>query len=254
MFFRIILGVLCLNMFTSVVQYACAEDRVYRIGVEAGNYGPYHFDDGGAYKGFLPDIVNRFAVDLGYQVEYVALPVNRLNHALVTGQIDIRMPDNPNWYVNEKSAHNVHYSKTIISSRAGLNVFLEYKTADIKTIGMILGFNPIEYQEDLDGGHYDLIAARDVEGVLRIGILNRVDAVYGDYNVFQSTLRRMGEDPHQLIFKENYPYSEHDYQLSTITEKAFLNAFDAWLQQSQDVVTELKRQHSFSVSEDVLPQ
>ncbi|MED5421850.1 MAG: hypothetical protein VX740_00265, partial [Pseudomonadota bacterium] len=120
--------------------------------------------------------------------------------------------------------------------------------------GMILGFNPIEYQEDLDGGHYDLIAARDVEGVLRMGILNRVDAVYGDYNVFQSTLRRMGEDPHQLIFKENYPYSEHDYQLSTITEKAFLNAFDAWLQQSQDVVTELKRQHSFSVSEDVLPQ
>jgi len=91
MLLRLVLIIMCLRF---VPVYA----QEYRVGVEGESYPPYYNVVDAEYLGFFRSILDAFALDQGYIFNYVTTPVNRLNMSLRDGIIDIRVPDNPNWY------------------------------------------------------------------------------------------------------------------------------------------------------------
>ncbi|MBO9395942.1 transporter substrate-binding domain-containing protein [Shimia sp. R9_2] len=218
------------------------------VGVENIDYLPHYKWDGNSYTGFAADVLSAFAADEGHELQFKALPINRLMQAVVSGDVDLKYPDNAYWSAGLKSGVEMHYSTVVESTVEGVMVVPENlgKPVDeIAQIGTVLGFTAFSWLDRIEAGQVTLKENPNFSGLVRQALAGRIDGAYANVHVLNRVLSEMGQDEGALVFDESLPNSQADYHLSSSTRGDIVDSFNAWFAANQDTVAALKEKHGF---------
>mgnify|MGYP006207779997 CR=1 FL=1 len=88
---------------------ALAQEDIH-VGVELQPYPPYSNVENGEYRGYARELLDAFAAEYGYRFIYSPLPVRRLLGDFLSGRVDLKFPDHPQWNADQKAGQRIHYS------------------------------------------------------------------------------------------------------------------------------------------------
>lgn len=220
--------------------------EVVVIGVENQYYLPVYAYENGAYKGFARELLDAWARDRGYRVEYRALPVPRLYASFFGGQVDLKFPDNPNWKQAARAGRKISYSDSVATFIDGTSVRPERKGLGVdavKSLGTMGGFTPWAWLDRIKAGNTVLSENYDLEALTRQALAGRVDGVYASVAVINYQLDHALKQPGALVFDPGLPYSRDHYHLASIKRPDLVRDFNDWMRGNDDRVAALKERH-----------
>jgi len=71
-------------------------------------------------SGFARDLLDQFARDEGYTIDFQVYPLNRVQQLQLQGKIDLRFPDSPLWALDKEKGSKIAYSRPIVSYTDGI--------------------------------------------------------------------------------------------------------------------------------------
>lgn len=223
-----------------------AAAETFTVGVEDLKYYPHYSFEDGAYKGFGRAVLDAFAADARHTFVYEPMPVKRLFQALVDKSVDFKYPDNATWSADMKDGKGVVYSAPVVRYIDGVVVLPEKAGAGadaIATLGTVRGFTPFAWLERVEAGKVTLTENSDYDALLMQTIRGRVDGAYANVDVARWRLREVLGQPEALVFDATLPHADDHYHLSTATQPAVLEEFNAWLAANQGTVAALKAEY-----------
>jgi len=241
--------VLCI-LIASPVPPARADTFV--IGVEDTEYLPHYAVENGDYRGFGREVLDAFFAARGDTIIYRPLPVERLYRTFLTGEVDFKYPDNPDWKAKLKKDHTVRYSVTVVDVVDGVSVpprALARGTDSIRSLATVRGFTPGAWQSRIDLGRVVLRESDSFRGVVEQAIIGRVDGAFANIDVVQHMLNEVLNKPGTLVFDPDLPFERSRYHLSTLKHAAVLADFDAWLRREAAFLTVLKRKFRIGIDQ-----
>jgi len=216
------------------------------IGFEDLDFYPYgkpSVDE--IYVGYLRTLLNAFAEDHGHELEFAVTPLKRLFQEFERGEIDMFVPDNPNWSQQYKEGIDLYYSDTIAVALDGFAVLPGRERGDvgdeIRNIGTILGFTvePLFDRADLERIKFD--HASKFESIFRALFLERVDAVYCNLAAANRVLSKLGKEPDSVAWSPLLPQFKSDFKISS-THPEIIEEFNLWLRSHKELVAGLKEE------------
>ena len=220
-----------------------AKAEHYVVGVENVDYLPFSAIREGQLIGYYRDLLEAFGKDSGHSFTYRPYPVKRLMNALVAGQIDFKVPDNPYWAAEVKANHDVIYSRPITLSIDGVMVRPEYLEADhnrLSSIATVLGFTPVPFIDDIKSGNIKLNEVTSLEAVIRMVDSKRVDGGFANVTVINALLTKEFNRPGLLIYNHDLPSLKSDISISTMQQVDVIHEFNDWLERNAQAVNTLK--------------
>jgi hypothetical protein len=225
---------------------APAESEALTVGVERIDYPPYGSFRHGDYEGYARDLLDSFAIEYGYTMVYVALPVKRLyQEFLETRDLDLKFPDAPDWHPSRRKGLNIVYSDPACSYTDGILVKPENLgkgMGAIRTLGILAGFKPWLLDPPISPKSIKVSENASISGLLAKGLVGRVDGVYANMEAARHLLTAMGRRD-QLVLDPDLPHVTGSYRLSTIKHPRVLREFDEFLQNRSELVDSLKKKH-----------
>jgi ABC-type amino acid transport substrate-binding protein len=224
---------------------ACAREPLV-IGVENLHYLPLASHEKGVYRGFARELLDAFAEDLGYKVEYRPLPVPRLYAAFLAGQVDFKFPDNANWKREIRAGREIHYSDPVAAYVDGTSVAparLGAGPQAIRRLGTLGGFTPWPWLERIRAGRPSLSENTSLEALVRQAVAGRVDGVYASVAVIHYQLDHVLKRPGALVFDAALPHSRDHYHLSTLRRPEVVREFNDWMRKNRERIAALKARH-----------
>ncbi|EGB15593.1 hypothetical protein DND132_2390 [Pseudodesulfovibrio mercurii] len=243
----LLLGLLCLACVALLRPTpAPAEPIRLTVGVESIDYPPYGSFRNGDYEGFARDLLDSFAIEYGYVMIYVALPVKRLyQEFLETRTLDLKFPDSESWHRSRRKGLNVRYSEPVCTYTDGILVRpgdLGKGMGAIHTLGILAGFKPWLLEPPIDPKSIRLSENLSISGLLGKGLMGRVDGVYANVEVARHLLAAMGLED-KLVYDPDLPHASGFYRLSTIKFPLVMREFDEFMRTRRELVQSLRRKH-----------
>ena len=235
---------LLLGLFLCAMPVLALEE--IRVGVELQPYAPYSEVVEGEYRGYARDLLDAFAAEHGYRFVYTPLPVRRLLNDYLTGRVDLKFPDHPQWNADQKTGHTLHYSDPAAPYVDGILLkpqYLGQGMQRIERLGTQNGFTPWPYLTEIHAGRIHLIQANQIESLLRMASSDRVDAVYLNPKVVAHHLGQMGMATDSLVYDPTLPHVEDHYYLSSIRHRQLIEVFNRFLAERADLVTAIRLRH-----------
>lgn len=218
----------------------------YVVGVEELDYYPAYAVRDGAYTGAAREILDAFAADEGITLEYRPLPVARLTAGLLSGQLDAKFPDHPDWSREARRGKAVVYSRGVIAYVDGVMVRPEAvgrRAEAVRTLGTVSGFTPFAWQELLAQGRVRLVENPHMRALQRQVIAGRLDGAYANVAVARHILEHELGQPGALVFDAGLPHVRGEYLLSSVRRPELVHRFDRWLEDNADRVAGIRRQY-----------
>ncbi|WP_158599903.1 transporter substrate-binding domain-containing protein [Azospirillum cavernae] len=244
MMFNRMFSSLMMGLSFSVLLTALpARAQTLTVGVESSQYLPAYSYENGEYTGFARVLLDAFAQDKGYRLEYKALPVVRLFSELLAGNIDLKFPDNAMWSASQKTGHDVVYSVPVIAYVDGVSVVPASKgmTVDaVRSLGLMRGFTAWDWQDRIMAGTVSLHENNSFPALLETTIAGRNNGAYANVAVVNHQLERVLHKPGALVFDPGLPHTRSDYHLSSIKRPDVIAAFNAWMAANTDRVARMK--------------
>lgn len=237
----LILAVLAVGTLAS--GPAWAERRELVVGVEELDYYPCYAVQNGDYVGAAREILDAFAKARGYTLTYRPLPIKRLYAEMLSGGLDLKFPDNPNWAVDLKAGHELAYSKPVISYVDGVLLRPENLGKGIdsmRTLGTVSGFTPFAWLDRIRAGKVVVKENPRMDLLLKQVSLGRMDGAYASVAVVNYTLDSVLHTPAALVFDPSLPHSRDSYRLSSLGHAGVVAEFDAWMAANQAEVKAIK--------------
>lgn len=236
------------NLLTIVILAlsgaAFAEQKTFTVGVEALEYSPHYSFENGEYKGYGAEVLQAFAKDRGYTLQFKGLPVARLGNEFVAGNLDFKYPDNPNWAGDLKKGKNVSYSDAVAQFTDGALVLPEMKgKTTIKTLGAPRGFTPWVYMGDVSAGKIKLQELDSLEAVIKSAQAKRVDAGYSNIDVAAHFMKSKMGSAGILVFDDSLPHDKSTYHLSSIKHANVVTEFNDFQKREKALIDKLKAQY-----------
>lgn len=235
----------CLIATIGLLSFAAvAEQKSFSVGVEALEYSPHYSFENGSYKGYGADVLQAFAKDRGYTLQFKGLPVARLGSEFVAGNLDFKYPDNGNWAGDLKKGKNVVYSDAVAQFTDGALVIPEMKgKTTLKTLGAPRGFTPWVYMGDVSSGKIKLQELDSLEAVIKSAQAKRVDAGYSNIDVAAYFMKTKMGNADILVFDESLPHDKSTYHLSTLKHAAVITEFNDFQKREKALIDKLKAQY-----------
>jgi ABC-type amino acid transport substrate-binding protein len=226
---------------------AAAPAQEYRVGVEQVDYYPIYsaVPPHNHYRGYARDLLDLFAARENLRLIYVALPVRRLSHAYLAGQLDLMFPDNPRWDVQEKPA-GIRYSQPVLQFQDAMLVLpkrLGQPRESFRKLGFVRGFTPWKFQDDIAAGRVSIHEAPNPEGLIRMTLAGYIDAANMARQVARFHLKRLGQPDSLVVQPLLLPQRDSYYHLSSIRHPQLIRRFDAFLLREQQAVQALKNKY-----------
>lgn len=232
----------------SPLALVAAADTTYTVVVQDYRaLPPYSQYADGEYTGFNRDLLDLFAESRGYTFQYVAYPVKRLFFEFVEGAGDLKYPDNANWALQIKGDTEIFYSDPVVEYVNGVMVKPSRTGAGVEAIeklGLVAGWTPIGFQEEIAAGSVELFENNSYSGLLKQAIAGRIDGAYSNVATSRYYLRQELEQPDALIFDQSLPHVRSARVLSSIKHPHLIEEFNAFLQSHAEEIGELKLQHA----------
>ncbi len=209
--------------------------KTYTVGVEEMPFLPYSEVKDKEFRGLFRDVLDDFAKKEGISFIYKPMPIKRLYTEFFIGKIDFKVPSNSYWKIEEKKRRKVKifYSDPLFPYIDGLMGFPN--TSEVKTMGIVSGFTPWEYLEDIKKGSITIKENPSLKGLLQQVLLKRVDAVYINISVGQHYLGEMKKD-HNITFLKDQPHIKSNYHISSIKHEEIIKKFNNYLKNDPDIV------------------
>lgn len=230
---------------------SAAEHRRLVVGTENQDYRPYYWTDQQGFHSAVREILDAFAKSRGLEFAYRSLPVNRLYQGLFNGDIDLKFPDSPLWKPQEKTGHQIIYSRPIMSFVDGVMVLPNRKGMGIgglKVLGTMLGFTPWDYLPMIKTGKLRLLENGSLEGLLEQVILGRVDGAYVNPLVAGYQLANVLKKPGALVYDPGLPHTTGDYLVSSIRHPDIIAELDRFMSEQAEAVTEIRGRYGVPVT------
>ena len=225
---------------------ASAEPARLTVGVERIDYPPFGSFHHGDYEGFARDVLDSFAIEYGYTLVYVALPVKRLyQEFLETRTLDLKFPDSADWHPGSRKGLNITYSAPVCEFTDGILVKPEdvgKGMARIRILGILAGFKPWLLDPPIDPKRIKISENMSISGLLGKGLRGRVDGVYANVEVARHLLENMGLR-NRLVLDPGLPHMTGHYRLSTIKHPRALREFDEFMEKRPELMESLRRKH-----------
>lgn len=202
------------------------------VGVEELEYYPFFAIRDGDYVGAAREILDAFGRSAGYRVVYRPLPIKRLVAELLTGGIDVRFPDSPNWAVEAKVGRAMVYSKPVLPYVDGVMVRpsqLALLADDVHVLATVAGFSPEPWRGRVDAGRVRLADSPRLESVLREVVVGHADGAFVNVVAAEHLLAGALSMPGALQFNPALPHVSATYHLSSLTRPEIVTRFNEWM-------------------------
>jgi hypothetical protein len=232
----VLLGAFCLS--------ACVQaQKVYSVGVEAFPYYPHYQTTGDTFGGYARDILDAFSQVSGHKLRYHPMPYMRIVNLFLSNKLDFQYPDNEYWLAKRKKSHKIFYSESAVDYTDGIHLLPNNQGKginEIKIIGTLLGFTPIQYFPLQESGQLQIHYSSTVNGLIKQAHLGRIDGVYLNTDVIRYAERHKST---QLIFDDSLPHIQSGYSLSSINHPDIIEAFNQFLINNQPLINNIKQKY-----------
>lgn len=233
-----------LTAFFLCVSY-CSLAAEFIIGVEDIAYTPY-YNFNTQDPSFSKDLLDKFAEDSGHKITYLPLPINQFSKWFFEENIDFKFPDNRRWKEAWDSRRlNIHYSNDILRLTAGTVILRknQHKKQDFfKNIGIITGFLPTQWVEQLKQGKIKIIEDSSPKVLVNQLLHNIVDGLDIDLAVANYHLKEL-RSQEELVISHNTSRQVFSYQLSSLKYPLIIEEFNRWLTKNHAFTQKLKQQY-----------
>ena len=224
---------------------ACAQTKVYTVGVEDLEYFPQYSYEKKQYIGFGREILDAFAISKGYKFEYRPLPPSRLFFEHLKGQsLDFKYPDNSYWEAHLRKGVSVHYSNPVMPYIDGVFVIPANKgrgVQQLKMLGTVTGFTPWKYYDAIKRKEISLSENDNSVSLLRQAALKRIDGAYINVEVARYQLREVLKQPDALVFDPELPHIADHYYLSTVKHPKIIQEFNEFLEREKEQYERIRK-------------
>ncbi|WP_394209067.1 substrate-binding periplasmic protein [Enterovibrio calviensis] len=245
-FRRLLVGIFLFAFFAST-NISAEQEHHFVIGVQAfADYAPYSTFKNGEYQGFNRELLDAFANEYSYEFEYRALPLKRLYHNLVSGEIDAKYPDNPSWTQDLKQGREVIYSDPVVSFIDGVIMLDENHDKSRKalaTIGMISGFTPWPFLQDIKANTVTVYEANNMDALIKMLLTNRIDGIYTNAAVFRNRIKLAFESAPSMSLNTSLPFLAGTRHMSSVSRPDLVIQFNQFLENHASFVESLKQQY-----------
>lgn len=228
--------------------------QTYVVGVENLPFLPHYTTDAqGRYQGFARELLDQFAASAGIQLEYRPLPVQQLLPALLSGAVDFKYPDNPDWAPQEKTGHALHYSQPVVQYVDGVLVAPErvgQGLPALKRLAVVDGWTPRGYEKVIDSGGVQRLSSGDLRQMIHQALKHDADGAYFNVVVATYYLDNIRARPGALVFDPALPHTRSSFQLSSQKHAELIQRFDRFLTEHAADVAALKKRYGVEASLD----
>lgn len=232
--------------FAHTAAFAKSPTTRLVVAVDENDFLPYYQTRAdGSFNGFARDLLDRFARDEGYELDYQVYPLNRVQQLQIQGKVDLRFPDSPLWANNRKKVAEIHYSCPVVTYVDGIFRQVTYPSAmNDHRFSILRGFTPLSFLPLIKSGKVHFVEAPDLKAALAMHQKQRVDGVYGNEAVLTRLNREgLGE---RLEIQSLYPVTRDSYRLSSGTNKLVIERFDRWYSQKKTDIDALLATYQLS--------
>ncbi|XHS80463.1 substrate-binding periplasmic protein [Burkholderiaceae bacterium UC74_6] len=222
---------------------AAARADEFTVGVEEVDYAPIMSVVDGRYDGYAFELLEMFARSQGHRFTYRPLPVKRLVPYLVDGGIDLAFPDNPNWRGDVKRGHQLHYSEPMVPFQDVVFVRPERVGLPLKHLGVVRGFTPKRFQQQVDAGNLVVIEATAPSNLIQMTLSGRVDGVALAAPVGRYQLHQIGRDQALQPAPGLSGRFELHYRLSTLRHPKLIEQFNDFLKAEAAAILALQKRY-----------
>ncbi|MBG6290240.1 MULTISPECIES: substrate-binding periplasmic protein [Pseudomonas] len=228
--------------------------QTYVVGVENLPFAPHYSTDAqGNYQGFARDVLDLFASSSGISLEYRPLPVDALLPALLSGEVDLKYPDNPDWAPEQKAGKNLRYSQPVTQYVDGVLVAPERLGQGIgalKRLALVEGWTPRGYEVPIQAGQISLAPSADLRQMVHTALKRQADGAYFNVVVATYYLDNIRAKPGALVFDPSLPHTRSAFHLSTVRQGDLIQRFDRFLVDHAKEVAALKAKYGVEASLD----
>lgn len=221
--------------------------QTYVVGVENLPFAPhYSVDAQGNYQGFARDVLDLFAASSGITLEYRPLSVDALLPALLSGQVDLKYPDDPGWSPERKAGKSLRYSQPVTQYVDGVLVApdrLGQGTGSLKRLALVEGWTPRGCERLLQGGQVSVAPSSDLRQMIHTALKKQADGAYFNVVVATYYLDNIRARPGALVFDPSLPHTRGAFHLSTIKHGELIERFDRFLAENAREVAALKAKY-----------
>lgn len=224
---------------------ALAPGSGLRVGVEDHeDFLPYSDYHRRTYRGLIRDLLDAFGEQQRLSMHYVVLPIKRRNALFVQGELDLMVPDHPQWAPEVKGKLPVAYTP-VIEFTDGAVVMpqrLGQGLAKVRRLGIQNGFTPFPFKPWIDRGQVMVEESGRPFGLLEKLRSGHIDAAYLNVRVAAHFFGKLGlsvsERPR---FDPDLPHVNGHWHLSSIRHPELVDAFGAFLQRHPELLDQCKR-------------
>jgi len=228
--------------------------QTYVVGVENLPFAPHYSTDAqGNYQGFARDVLDLFASSSGISLEYRPLPVDALLPALLSGEVDLKYPDNPDWAPEQKAGKTLRYSQPVTQYVDGVLVAPERLGQGIgalKRLALVEGWTPRGYEAPIQAGQISLAPSADLRQMVHTALKRQADGAYFNVVVATYYLDNIRAKPGALVFDPSLPHTRSAFHLSTVRQGDLIQRFDRFLVDHAKEVAALKAKYGVEASLD----
>ncbi|QJP10667.1 substrate-binding periplasmic protein [Pseudomonas multiresinivorans] len=228
--------------------------QTYVVGVENLPFAPHYSTDAqGNYQGFARDVLDLFASTSGITLEYRSLPVDALLPALLSGEVDLKYPDNPDWAPEQKAGKTLRYSQPVTQYVDGVLVAPERLGQGIgalKRLALVEGWTPRGYEAPIQAGQISLAPSADLRQMVHTALKKQADGAYFNVVVATYYLDNIRAKPGALVFDPSLPHTRSAFHLSTVKQGELIQRFDRFLVDHAKEVAALKAKYGVEASLD----
>ncbi|WP_325436724.1 substrate-binding periplasmic protein [Pseudomonas nitroreducens] len=228
--------------------------QTYVVGVENLPFAPHYSTDAqGNYQGFARDVLDLFASSSGISLEYRPLPVDALLPALLSGEVDLKYPDNPDWAPEQKAGQTLRYSQPVTQYVDGVLVAPERLGQGIgalKRLALVEGWTPRGYEAPIQAGQISLAPSADLRQMVHAALKKQADGAYFNVVVATYYLDNIRAKPGALVFDPSLPHTRSTFRLSTVKQGELIQRFDRFLVDHAKEVAALKAKYGVEASLD----
>ncbi|MFZ5958535.1 substrate-binding periplasmic protein [Pseudomonas knackmussii] len=228
--------------------------QTYVVGVENLAFLPHYSTDAqGRYQGFARELLDQFAASAGVQLEYRPLPVSQLLPSLLTGEVDLKYPDNPDWAGEEKAGHRLRYSQPVVQYVDGVLVAPErvgHGVTVLKRLAVVDGWSPRGYEKAIDSGGVERLPSGDLRQMIQQALKHEADGAYFNVVVATYYLDNIRARPGALVFDPSLPHTRSSFRLSSERHPELIQRFDRFLIEHAADVAALKARYGVEASLD----
>ncbi len=229
-----------------IVPVLC-HSNTYVIGVERLKYMPYYDYQGNEYIGFSRELLDLFSQYSGHKLEYRILPVKRLFNEFFSKEVDFKFPDNSYWQSQRRQGLKIHYSDAVVKYIDGLMVLANNKgrkLSKIKNMGVVSGFTPWSYLDEINKKQIKVTEKFTITGILNQVILKRIDGAYINVDVAKHQLQAVMNQEGKLLFDDSLPFTASHYFLSSLKYPDVIKEFNRFLKENRTKIDRLKIKHN----------